>query len=191
MIVMKKNLRRKLAGLSRLLLAGALALAVALDAQATIMRYLDVEDLTRLSSDVIHGRVVDLSTYWSPDHTKIYTAIKVEVKERFKGSIASGQTITITQLGGEKDGMMLDFAGRPQFALGEMVVLFTTRSSSHLLIVGLKQGKMRVEGDEAVRDFSGITLVETESGGRGLQTIRPKRTRIAFDELRRRVANTK
>jgi len=183
---------RKFTPLSRLLLASVFALAAATSGQATIMQYLEVEDLTRLSSDIFHGRVVETSTYWSADRTQIYTAIKLEVRETFKGRVTAGQTVTVTQLGGEKDGVLLDFAGRPQFSVGESAVLFTARGrQSDFLIIGLKQGKLRVEGSDAVRDLSGIHLMERAGGGRTLQTVQPKRTRFGLDELRRRISNTK
>lgn len=182
---------RKSTLLPRLLWTGVLVLAAAISAQATIMQYLEVEDLARLSSDVFHGRVIEASTYWNAEHTKIYTAIQVQVQEALKGGITPGQIVTVTQLGGEKDGVMLDFAGRPQFSAGERVVLFTTRGKkSDFFIVGLKQGKMQVEGDFVVRDFSGIYLVE-RAAGRGLQTMQPKRTRYGLDELRQRVSKIK
>lgn len=173
------------------LLLFGLALAVARDCQATIMRYLEVEDLTRISAHVFHGQVVSTSTYWSADHTKIYTAVQVQVIETLKGSVAPGQTVTVTQLGGEKDGVVMDFDGRPSFAVGEQVVLFTENWKNTLIVVALKQGKMRVEGQEVVRDFSGLMLVDKNAQGKGLRAVRPKQTHLTFDELRGRVAATK
>jgi len=178
--------------LARLLLASALSLCMFVNAQATIMRYLEIEDLTRLSSDIFQGRVLGTSTYWNDEHTKIYTEVRFQVNGTFKGGVTTGQTVTITQLGGEKDGIMMDFAGRPLFSEGEESMLFTTRGKrSDFVVVGLKQGKLHVEGNEVVRELSGITLVERESAGNTLQTVQPKRTRFALDELRRRISNTR
>lgn len=191
MMIQTKSLR-KLTLLARLLLASTLSLCMFVDAHATIMRYLEIEDLTRLSSDIFQGHVLSTSTYWNDEHTKIYTEVRVRVKGTFKGGVATGQTVTITQLGGEKDGVMLDFAGRPVFSEGEETMLFTTRGKrSDFVVVGLKQGKMQVEGNEVVRDLSGITFVDRESAGNSLQTVQPKRTRFALDELHRRVSNTR
>jgi hypothetical protein len=190
-MIQTKSLR-KLTLLGRLLLASALSLCLLVDARATIMRYLEIEDLTRLSTDIFQGHVLSTSTYWNDEHTKIYTEVRFQVKATFKGGVAASQTVTITQLGGEKDGVMLDFAGRPEFREGEESVLFTTRGKrSDFVVMGLKQGKMQVEGNEVVRDLSGLTLVERESTGRTLQTVQPKRTRFALDELRRRISNTR
>jgi hypothetical protein len=189
-MMMQMKSPRKFAQLARLSLASVLLLALAFEAQATIMRYLEVEDLTRLSSDIFQGRVLSTSTYWNEG--KIYTEVRFQVKAAFKGGVAANQTVIITQIGGEKDGVMLDFAGRPEFIEGEETVLFTTRGRrSDFVVMGLKQGKMRVDGNEVVRDLSGIMLVERESTGRSLQTVQPKRTRFALDELRQRISNTR
>jgi len=178
--------------LARLLLASALSLCMFVDTQATIMHYLEIEDLTRLSSDIFQGRVLSTNTYWNNEHTKIYTEVRFQVNGTFKGGVTTGQTVTITQLGGEKDGVMMDFAGRPDFSQGEETMLFTTRGKrSDFVVVGMKQGKMHVEGNEAVRDLAGITFVGRESAGNALQTVQPKRTRFALDELRHRISNTR
>ncbi len=169
----------------------SLLLIIPWTAQATIMRFLEIEDLTRLSTDIVRGQVISTTTYWNAEHTRIYTAVRVLVKEALKGSIGTGEIITITQLGGEKDGVLLDFAGRPEFTIGENVVLFTTRWRQDYIIVALKQGKMRVEGQEVVRDFSGLSLLDRESRGRRLQAAPARPMRLPLDEVRRRIANTR
>jgi hypothetical protein len=174
------------------LLASLVAALMVLPAQATIMQYLAVEDLTRLSSDVFYGRVISIETEWNAQRTHIYTRISVRIDEAFKGSLGRSETVTVTQLGGEKDGVKLDYSGRPVFSVGESVVLFTTRGKNNdFIVVGLKQGKMQVVGGEVRRDFSGITMVQRSPGGRGLQqlTVRPERMKI--EELRNRIDATR
>jgi hypothetical protein len=156
------------------------------------MQYLEVEDLTRISSDIFHGQVISTETYWNAERTRIYTKALVRVDEPLKGSTRRSTVVTVTQLGGEKDGIRMDYSGRPEFAAGELVVLFTTRGkNSDFIVVGLKQGKMRVEGGEVTRDFSGITLVDRSGGGKNLKPITVKPTRMMFDDLRNRIARTR
>jgi hypothetical protein len=182
------------------LLFAAIALAVAMiassPASATIMQYLEIEELTRLSSDVFHGQVVQVSVGWNAERTHIYTSARVRVSESFKGSTRRDQIVTITQLGGEKDGIRMDYAGRPEFTAGESAALFTVRGKNDdFIVVGLKQGKMRVERGEIVRDFSGIMLVERPTSGSGRsdssRPVAPKSTRLSLEELRNRVARTR
>jgi hypothetical protein len=174
------------------LLASLLAALMVLPARATIMQYLAVEDLTRLSSDVFYGRVISTETDWNADRTRIYTRISVRIDETFKGALGRSETVTVTQLGGQKDGARLDYSGRPVFSVGESVVLFTTRGKNNdFIVVGLKQGKMQVVGSEVRRDFSGITMVQRSPGDGRLQqlSVRPERMTIA--ELRNRIAATR
>ena len=161
-------------------------------ARATIMQYLEVEDLARLSSDIFHGQVISTVTYWNDQHTRIYTSVRVRIDESFKGSTRRSEIITVTQLGGERDGVKMDYSGRPEFSVGESVILFTERGKNNdFVVIGLKQGKMRVEGSEVTRDFSGITLVDRASQGRNPQPIAVKSNRIRLDELRNRIARAR
>jgi hypothetical protein len=153
------------------------------------MQFLDIEDLARLSSDIFHGQVVSASGYWGADDAHIYTAVRVRISETFKGSTRRNQIVTVTQPGGEKDGIRMDYAGRPEFATGESVALCAIRGKKDdFIVVGLKQGKMRVEGDEVVRDFSGITLLDGAGRGKSLRPINLKSKRLTVDEFRNRIA---
>lgn len=157
-------------------------------ANATIMQYLEIEDLARLSSDIFRGQVVSTNAYWNAERTHIYTAIRVQINETFKGSTYRDQTVTVTQPGGEKDGIRMDYAGRPEFTVGEPVALFTIRGKKDdFIIVGLKQGKMRIERNEVVRDFSGILLLDRAGRGKGLRPVTLKSTRLTVDEFRNRI----
>ncbi|MDX2033827.1 MAG: hypothetical protein SF339_24340 [Blastocatellia bacterium] len=175
-----------------LILTAVCLLLVVIPARATIMQYMEVEELTKLSSDVFHGQVLSTSVDWNAEHTRIYTTIRVRISEAFKGGLRRDQLITVTQLGGEKDGMRMDYVGRPEFAAGEWVALFTVRGKrDDFIVVGLKQGKMRVEGSEVKRDFTGLMLVDSAAGGGALRPITPKTTRLTLNELRTRVRGVK
>lgn len=180
---------------ARLLVAAAMIAATMLAASrasATIMQFLEIEDLTRLSSDIFHGQVISTETYWNAERTHIYTAARVRIGESFKGSTRRDQIVTVTQLGGEKDGLRMDYAGRPEFTAGESAVLFAVRGKrDDFIVVALKQGKMRVEGGEVARDFSGIRLIDGLNGGKNLRPITPRSTRLTLDELRNRIARAR
>jgi hypothetical protein len=155
------------------------------------MQYLEIEELTRLSSDIFHGQIISTETQWNAERTRIYTHVRVRIDEPLKGSTRRSETVTVIQLGGEKDGIKMDYAGRPEFSAGESVVLFTTRGNNHnFTVIALKQGKMRVEGGEVKREFSGLTLVDRASNG-NLRPVAVRPTRMMFDELRNRIARTR
>jgi hypothetical protein len=174
------------------LLASLLAALMVLPAHATPMQFLSVENLTRRSSDIFYGQVISTETYWNADRTRIYTRVHVIIGETFKGSLRSSETVTVTQFGGEKDGFRWACPVCPEFSAGEKLVLFTTRGkNNNLIVVGLKQGKMTVEGGEVKRDFSGITFVERTPDGRELRQTAVKPERITIDQLRKRIGATR
>lgn len=173
-----------------LLLLAAAAIFLALSSQATIMQRLEIEELTRNSTDVIYGQVISTETYWNPEHTRIYTGVRVRINETFKGAARRGDLVKVVQLGGEKDGARTEYSGRPEFTANESVVLFTTRTRNNdLTVVALKQGKMQVDGQTVTRDFSGLTLMDRSKSG--LQPAKAFSAQLTLNELRQRVARTK
>lgn len=158
-------------------------------AWATVMRYLEVEDLARASSDVFQGEILATSVSWNAERTRIYTSAQVQIHESFKGAVRRDQIITVVQLGGEKDGIRMDYAGRPEFKTGESIVLFTTRlKNGDLTVVGLKQGKMMVQGNELTREFSGLSLVGMTNQNRNPRLGAARTTRMTMSEFRNRMA---
>jgi len=175
-----------------LLLLAAAALFIALSSQATIMQRLEIEELTRSSSDIFHGQILSTETYWNAERTRIYTGVRARINESLKGTTRRGETIKVVQLGGEKDGVKMDYAGRPEFSTGESVVLFTTRNrNNELTVVALKQGKMKVEGQTVTRDFSGVTLLDRTKSNADLQPVKAVPAQLTMDELRQRVARAR
>ncbi|MEP7340049.1 MAG: hypothetical protein ABI977_20085 [Acidobacteriota bacterium] len=156
------------------------------------MQRLEVEELARNSSDIFQGQIISSETYWNPEHTRIYTGARVRINETLKGAAKRSDAVKIVQLGGEKDGVRMDYSGRPEFAVGESAVFFTTRNrTGELTVVALKQGKMRVEGQTVIRDFSGLTLLNGTKAGKQLQQAKASPVQLTMDELRQRVARAK
>jgi hypothetical protein len=165
------------------------ALLLTSPAWATVMRYLEVEDLARASSDVFQGEILSTSVSWNAERTRIYTSAQVRIHETFKGVVRRDQIIMVIQLGGEKDGIRMDYAGRPEFKTGETIVLFTSRlKSGDLTVVGLKQGKMTVQGDELTREFSGLSLVGMANQNRNSRLGTARAARMTMTEFRNRMA---
>lgn len=170
----------------------AVMMVLVTQSYASPMKYLEVEDLTQMSSHVFRGEVISVDTVWAPDHQSIQTIVKVKIAESYKGSLSQGQTITINQIGGEIDGIRTEYEGRPIFNAGEQVVLFTKQPIKGVFVVtALKQGRMSVEGDSVVRDFSGLSLITKDSTSANLVPVMNPRLRIPLTELRTRVIRTR
>jgi hypothetical protein len=161
-------------------------------AEATLMKYLEVEDLARLATEVIHGQVVSTKTYWDDAHKNILTGINVQVSDCYKGKAARGAVVSLVQLGGTLDGLTMDYSGRPIFRTGEDIVVFARPNQrNELLVVGLKQGKLAVRGNEAVRELSGVSFVDADLAPTAAAGRKTVQMRYALNELRDRVARVR
>lgn len=183
---------------------GLVATAAASCVEASIMTFLTVEELSGASSRVVRARISGQATRWTPNHEGIVTLVDAVVVSDLGAAPAqampSGRHLQIVQAGGEVDGVSLDWPGRPTFRVGEDLVLFLAPyepadpADSRLLVVGGKQGRMRVipgpAGQDPVavqRDLAGV-LTAPKISGDVPQGPAPRHDLVPFDELRRRVA---
>jgi len=182
---------------------GFLAALAAGSVEASMMSFLSVEDLARASSRVVRARITGQTTRWTDNHEGIVTLVEATVISDLAASpgrgIAAGRRLQIVQAGGEVDGVLLDWTGRPTFRTGEDLVLFLAPyeddpADERLLIVGGKQGRMRVitgpGGGNPVaveRDLLGVRSAPRISGD--IPTEPPPRVDlIPFGELGQRVS---
>lgn len=187
-----------------LLLSSAVILSIA-PSRASVMRFLAVEELADHSSQVVRARITGQTTHWTPNHEGIFTEIEAVVLGEMKwdggavpGSPAQGRRITIIQAGGTIDGFSLDWNGRPTFRYGEDLVLFlapyepSDPQDRRLLVVGGKQGRMRVLSDAqgspvmVERDLMGVQGAPFIEGDTP-KGPPPRQDRIPWDVLREKV----
>ncbi len=181
-------------------LAVALSLiGLAPPTHASLMRFLSVEELAGASTQVVRARILGQSVHWTEDRRGIVTRIEAVVTGPLKGDAAAGRRLTIVQAGGVIDGISLDWSGRPTFREGEDLVLFlqpydpADPADLRLLVVGGKQGRMRVLEDPAgrrppqvERDLAGV-LEAPFIEGELPEGPAVRRDTMDLDELRRRV----
>jgi hypothetical protein len=141
-------------------------------ARATQVVHLDTRALTHESSDIVIGTVTAQKSYWNAAHTRILTDVTIQVTESLKG-VPAGE-LTLTQLGGELDGMRYNVPGSPTFKVGEEALVFAWRDSKGTAQVdGLAQGKFEIERDAA----SGARTVQR--AGVGLAAADAKTLKLA------------
>ena len=145
----------------------ALGAALTLPVSATTMRRMDTRDLTLGSSEIVVGAVEATHPRWSSDHRKIFTDVDIRVSEALKGTAT--QKLTLTQLGGELDGMKYSIAGGPLFRPGEEALLFVWRDATGKAQVnGLAQGKFDITRDAK----TGAATVQRSAPGFGVKDVR-------------------
>ncbi len=162
------------------LCAAAGLLLAAAPAGATLMRPLSVADLASDADVVIRGEVLRVDVVWAGTNPMPVTLVDLRVSEVLAGppqgrrgpAPAPGQVLTLSQPGGVKDDVELDYAGRPRFQPGqETVVFLARRGAARFIPVGLAQGVFRIgPADSAgrralTRDLDGVTFVEPAAGG--------------------------
>lgn len=169
------------------LAAGAMCVTPSL---ATTMRHLDTRGLTLGSSEIVVGAVEATRTRWNADRSKIFTDVDLRVAESLKGS--GTQLITLTQLGGEIDGIKYSIPGGPLFRKGEEALVFVWRDPKGVAQVnGLAQGKFDIMRDAK----TGAATVQRSAPGFAIKDVRRLSSvqsgqpapRIALDELKREI----
>ncbi len=163
-----------------------LLVSFAVPARATQVVGQDTPTLARGSSDIVIGEVAGTRSHWNDARTRIVTDVTVRVAETLKG--AGPATITLTQLGGDVDGMHLEVEGSPVFRVGQRSVLFLWRDArGRAQVNGLAQGKYDIErganGRDVVRrDLAGLTL--REAGTLRLARAAAPETPVALDDFK-------
>jgi hypothetical protein len=164
------------------------ALLLAPVASATTLLAEDVASLTRSSSAVVRGTVVESKARWTADKARIVTETTVTVSERWKGDAAA--TVVIQQPGGEVGEVGQLVHGVARFRPGEEIVVFLEARGPRFLVTGMLQGKFLVEKSSDGK----ATFARQELQGEALfldpatrQPVHPVPTVVPLDELRAQV----
>jgi len=147
--------------------AAASLVAYVVPARATSMVQLSTRDLSLQSSDIVIGKVESVRSYWNPAHTRILTDVGVSVSQTFAGETA--QHLTLTELGGEVDGIRVTVPGCPAFRPGEEALFFVWRDrKGDAQVNGLAQGKFDIERDPR----TGAAFVQRATPGFAVRDVR-------------------
>jgi hypothetical protein len=165
-------------------------------AQATVMIPLSIEDMTKESTAVVRGKVLDKSAAWDAEHKKIYTTTKIEVTEAIHATMSLPKQLEIRTMGGEVDGIGMKVAGTPSFLMGEDVVVFLrpdAKIATAYQVIGMAQGKYQIRQDSAGRviatpSLEGIAFTKpSETGVLRVDPNAPASREIAYLDLRKQI----
>ena len=132
---------------------------------ATVVK-LTLNDMVSLSTNIVHGKVIDVTAAWNDEKTQIFTTVTVETTENLKGVKSS--TFTFKQLGGTVGDRRVSVPGFPVYEVGSETVLFLTNDPyDRVATVGLGQGKFNVYTDNdtgqkmVANDIIGLELLDS------------------------------
>ncbi len=140
-------------------------------AEATTVQRLALEDLVKKAHYIVAGRVRNSRTFWNSSGKLILTTYTIDVDERIKGS--SPQVFEVTTVGGKLGDVELHVSGMPVLEKDENVVLFTEPSGSYEVVLGLSQGKFKIENGEIFSDSRALSFAD---GGPGKAVRLPVET---------------
>lgn len=136
----------------RLLTAAFLTTAVALftllprSGEATLLRFLEMEEMTEISDLIVLAKVESVESGWDEAHRRVRTRVTLEVQKVFRGSF-HGEKLSIALPGGfvAEEDLRQVIPGVPRFAVGEEAVLFLRNEPGLFCpIAGWIQGKFKV-----------------------------------------------
>jgi hypothetical protein len=139
----------------------ALSLAAAVPAAASTFLAMSQHELVSQSDAVVQGRVLKVSSFWSPSGRVIMSEALVQVEEKVRGNAPS--VVKVRTFGGTVGGYTVEAHGFPKFAVDERVVLYLQNANETAEVTGYQQGQWRIVNDKGVE-----MAVPTVDGGAAL-----------------------
>lgn len=171
--------------------AAAVVSLLAAPAAATVVMALSLEEMTSMSTTVVHGVVRRTETNWDDGKRGIWTWAEIDVKETLKG--APSATVLVKQPGGVVYPVHQTVSGAGKFEEGEEVLLFLSPATDEpraFVLLAMGAGKVRFESTVgpkvARRDLSGLSFARP--GAKGLAGPLAEREHLgAADALLKRI----
>lgn len=164
-----------------LLVACMLAMA---SAHAIIVKLTDLNTMAKRSDIVVHGYVGDQSVV-NDDMGRLITLTDIEVIDGFYGA-KTGEIITMYQVGGSKNGVIMPMLGGQRYQLGQEVVVFGLKLDNTYVSYGAGQGKLDVirsgTHEMVVEDLGDVSAM-TRDGNGAFNAVRPMPLSFSSKEL--------
>ncbi|QQR91548.1 MAG: hypothetical protein IPJ88_07455 [Myxococcales bacterium] len=175
-----------------LLLAGI----APIEASATTVISLDLQELVGSSNEIVIARVVS-QRFLRSDNGRPLTETTLQIHESHKGSCKPREIVTVIQPGGVIDGIGMHVAGTTSFILGEEYLLFARSTARQdapgilLSTVGMSQGAMRIRKDKhgkrSVLPSASVNTLKNNGRGKFTHSKRALVKPVALDQFMGRV----
>ena len=170
-----------------LLVAITVLVLAGLGARAAVFPRMTAEELTAQAQRIVRGDVLRSWASWDAEHKYIWTHYDVSVSDVLRGPRTA--TVTISEPGGELDGIGQQVSGVVPYTAGESVVLFLYQTpAGYWRSVGGPQGKFTVDHEGRVHsNLEAAAYLDVPGGapGAALATMEG----LPIREFKRRVMN--
>jgi hypothetical protein len=136
----------------------ALVLVTAVQANASTFIAMSHHELVSQSDAVVQGRVLKVSSFWSPSGRVIVTEALIQIEEKVRGNAPT--VVKVRTFGGTVGGYTVEAQGFPKFAVNERLVLFLQNANETAEVTGYQQGQWRIVNQNGVE-----MAVPTVDGG--------------------------
>ena len=138
-------------------------------ATASVVRALDLEELTRKADCIAVAQVIHTEVVLNADRT-ISTWTRLRVQTRLRGDAAMNEEIIVETLGGQIGDIGMQVEGEPSFVMGERVVVFARKGQhTNLRAIGMGQGVFRIRSQGSIETVApsrhGMRLVRRNDTG--------------------------
>lgn len=164
-------------------------------AHASLVLALELPAMTAAADAIVVAKVAATRSWKAQNEKTIFTEIKLEVAETWKGiSLAGTRTITIVQPGGTVGDLEMHVHGLPRFSQGEDAVLFLNardpqRPGLGFILTALGQGRRRLfrDGEGRVMAAPGDRSAAVLKDALGRWQSAPPEPAVPLDDLRQQV----
>jgi hypothetical protein len=126
----------------------ALVLVTVMPVGASTFIAMSHHELVSQSDAVVQGRVLKLSSFWSPSGRVIVTEALIQIEEKVRGNAPT--VVKVRTFGGTVGGYTVEAQGFPKFAVNERLVLFLQNANETAEVTGYQQGQWRIVNEKGV-----------------------------------------
>lgn len=128
--------------MKRLLALVAVVALAALPLSASTFIAMDETELVASSRAVVHGKILDVRSYWNEDRTAIVSEARVLVEDLIAGDAPN--VVVVKTFGGQVGDYAILAHGFPTFEAGADVLLFLAPDGEDFRVNGYRLGQYRI-----------------------------------------------
>jgi hypothetical protein len=132
----------------------------------------DLKELTNSADVIITGKVINQTSSWNEDQTRIYTRATIQVDEYIKGA-STGNTVTIKYLGGEVGEVGELYSHMPRFEDNEEVMVFLKKDGNNndYKVSNGENGKISLINDPSTQELMTNSNIRVSSLKRQIKNL--------------------